>query len=605
MNKKFLLPLLVLAVLFTATTKADADTPYTVTSDDVTFYITISDATCTITNSTGGTTEGTDSYSGDITVPEKLTYSDTEYTVTSIGSYAFYGCTSLESVSLPSTVTSIESYAFYNCTSLTSVSLPSTVTSIGTFAFYSCSSLTSVGDLSSTSLTSIGIFAFYGCSSLTSVSLPSTVTSIGTSAFRECSSLTSVGDLSSTSLTSISSSAFYGCSSLTSVGDLSSTSLTSIGSYAFYGCSSLKSVSLPSTVTSIGPFAFYGCSSLTSVGDLSSTSLTSIGTYTFGGCSSRTSVSLPSTVTSIGQSTFYGCSSLTSISLPSTVTSIGDYAFSGCTGMETVKIYAPSLETYGSNVFATSSSDASLISGLKVCVLPYSLSTYAEGWSGNFSILRPFHDRSIGSSLGATTVCLPYDAAIPDGCTAYKVTGGTVNGTVTLEAAEDSLTADVPYIVELTDGGDVCFYGNNNDTPTEIKAEGAAETDTYTDYIMKGVYTAETVYAPKGSYVLQNQTSYGTAFYYVANADKIKVGQFKGYISLDSDSEESSGAPLSIVYADGEEATGISNAGVAANCGTTSADTNVYNLQGVRVSDSTGSLPKGIYIRGGKKFVVR
>ena len=557
MNKNFLLPLLVLAVLFTATTKADADTPYTVTSDGVTFYITISDATCTITNSTGGTTEGTDSYSGDITVPEKLTYSDTEYTVTSIGSYAFYKCTSLKSVSLPSTVTSI-----------------------GDYAFYGCESLTSVGDLSSTSLTSIGNSTFYGCTSLKSVSLPSTVTSIGTSAF-------------------------YNCTSLTSVGDLSSTSLTSIGAHTFRSCSSLESVSLPSTVTSIGTYAFYGCSALTSVSGLSSTSITSIGAHTFRSCSSLESVSLPSTVTSIDIYAFYGCTSLTSVSLPSSVTSIGNYAFLGCTDMETVKIYAPSLETYGSNVFATSSSDASLISGLKVYVLPYSLSTYAEGWSGNFSILRPFHDRSIGSSLGATTVCLPYDAAIPDGCTAYKVAGGTVNGTVTLEAATDSLIADVPYIVELTDGGDVCFYGNNNDTPTEIKATTAAETDTYTDYVMKGVYTDETVYAPKGSYVLQNQDSYGTAFYYVANADKIKVGQFKGYISLDSDSEESSGAPLSIVYADGEEATGISNAGVAASCGTTSADTNVYNLQGVRVSDSTGSLPKGIYIRGGKKLVVR
>ena len=532
MNKKFLLPLLVLAVLFTATTKADADTPYTVTSDDVTFYITISDATCTITNETNTTSSSAPtSYSGAITVPKTLTYEGTEYTVTSIGSYAFYGCTSLTSISLPS------------------------------------------------SLTSIGDYAFSGCTSLKSVSLPSTVTSIGTSAF-------------------------YNCTLLTSVGDLSSTSLTSIGAHTFRSCSSLKSVSLPSTVTSIGAYAFYGCTALTSVSGLSSTSITSIGAQTFRSCSSLESVSLPSTVTSIDIYAFSGCSALTSVSLPSSVTSIGNYAFSGCTGMETVKIYAPSLETYGSNVFATSSSDASLISGLKVCVLPYSLSTYAEGWSGNFSILRPFHDRSIGSSLGATTVCLPYDAAIPDGCTAYKVTGGTVNGTVTLEAATDSLIADVPYIVELTDGGDVCFYGNNNDTPTEIKAEGAAETDTYTDYVMKGVYTDETVYAPKGSYVLQNQTSYGTAFYYVANADKIKVGQFKGYISLDSD-EESSDAPLSIVYADGEETTGISNAGITTSCGSATTDTNVYNLQGVRVSDSTGSLPKGIYIRGGKKFVVR
>ena len=82
------------------------------------------------------------------------------------------------------TVTSIGSYAFYSCSALTSVSLP-VATSIGSNAFYSCSALTSV---SLPAVTSIGDYAFYRCSALTSVSLP-VATSIGGGAFNSCSKL--------------------------------------------------------------------------------------------------------------------------------------------------------------------------------------------------------------------------------------------------------------------------------------------------------------------------------------------------------------------------------------------------------------------------------
>ena len=62
--------------------------------------------------------------------------------VTSVGKLAFYGCTALESVTLPNSLTSIGDYAFCGCTALESVTIPSSVKSIGDYAFYNCSGST-------------------------------------------------------------------------------------------------------------------------------------------------------------------------------------------------------------------------------------------------------------------------------------------------------------------------------------------------------------------------------------------------------------------------------------------------------------------------------
>ena len=87
--------------------------------------------------------------------------------VTSIGSYAFRGCTGLASISIPASVTSIEDFAFYGCTSLASISIPASVTTIGGSAFYGCTGLTSI--TIPASVTSIGWDALWGCSSLTDI----------------------------------------------------------------------------------------------------------------------------------------------------------------------------------------------------------------------------------------------------------------------------------------------------------------------------------------------------------------------------------------------------------------------------------------------------
>ena len=251
--------------------------------------------------------------------------------VISIGNSAFEGCSSLTSITIPDSVTSIEWNVFSNCINLTSITIPDSITRIEGYSFKNCSSLTSI--TIPDSVTSIGYEAFCGCSSLTSITIPNSVTGIGGAAFKYCSSLTSI--TIPDSVTYIGSAhAFHGCSSLTSI--TIPDSVTSIGDWAFEGCSSLTSITIPESVTSIGYSAFYGCSSLTSIAI--PCSVTSIDERTFWGCSSLTSLTIPDSVTSIGLGAFVHCSSLTIITIPDSVTSIRDWVFEYCNNLTSITI---------------------------------------------------------------------------------------------------------------------------------------------------------------------------------------------------------------------------------------------------------------------------
>ena len=156
-------------------------------------YYTITDATNkTVAVTYKGYSYGaySDEYSDSVVIPESVTYNSSTYSVTSIGNYAFYDCTSLTSVVIGNSVTSIGERAFYYCSGLASIEIPNSVTSIGNYAFAYCSGLTSV--VIGNSVTSIGSSAFSGCTGITSIEIPNSVTSIGNYAFSACSGLTSI-----------------------------------------------------------------------------------------------------------------------------------------------------------------------------------------------------------------------------------------------------------------------------------------------------------------------------------------------------------------------------------------------------------------------------
>ena len=302
MKKIIKLSLLLLALLLPATATADD-----IEVDGIYYYIDGNQATVIGAYDIN--------YSGNVTIPETVTYNGTTYSVTAIGNDAFNDCDWLTSIDIPNSVTSIGYGAFADCSGLTSVIIPNSITTIGDDAFKYCSGLTSA--TIPNSVTEIGSSAFYSCSGLTSVNVASDNTK-----YDSRNNCNAIIETSSNSL-------IVGC-----MNTMIPNSVTSIGDEAFAGCSGLTSVNIPYSVTAIGNDAFYCCNGLTSVNI--GNSVTSIGALAFYGCSGLTSVDIPNSVTAIGRYAFSNCRALTSVTIGNSVTSIGAWAFYACDNIQTI-----------------------------------------------------------------------------------------------------------------------------------------------------------------------------------------------------------------------------------------------------------------------------
>ena len=336
-------------------------------------------------------------YSGSVTIPETVTYNGTTYSVTSIGSSAFYGCSGLTSITIPNSVTSIGQYAFEGCKTLTSVTIPNSITSIGEGAFWDCSALTSV--TIPNSVTSIGEGAFGGTNLTSFICYSPSLTSFGTylntqplldtivapaalfdieeadwasapkhvryarviagelteNAFgvihRSYKTL-KVLDLEAATNTSIADEAFKGCYNLDSL--YLPSNLTYIPYMAIADCKSLKSIIIPATVEEIDNSAFENCRCLQSIifegsasaqgpahyAAASGSSLWRIGSWAFYNCHQLQELTIPEGVTEIGDAAFYGCTYLEDMVLPSTIQAIGDNGFALCEKLQKIHVKA-------------------------------------------------------------------------------------------------------------------------------------------------------------------------------------------------------------------------------------------------------------------------
>jgi hypothetical protein len=286
------------------------------------------------------------SYSGDLVIPEFIKYNGDNYSVISIGNYAFEGCSGLTSITIPNSVTTIGESAFNQCIGLTSITIPNGVTCIGKYAF--CwTGLTSITIPSS--VTTIDSFAFNNCIKLTQISILNSVTIIGEYAFHN----TAWYDNQSDGVVYVGTIAYmYKGTMPSNASVILKEGTTGIAGAAFGEdrFKDLASITIPSSVNFIGGSAFHGCTGLKKVEfasidqlcNINFVSITSNPLYyahnLFINGKKIKSIEIPNSVTGIRNYTFTGCSELTSITIPNSVTSIGDYAFVGCSNVETVTV---------------------------------------------------------------------------------------------------------------------------------------------------------------------------------------------------------------------------------------------------------------------------
>lgn len=306
--------------------------------------------------------------------------------VSKIGAHAFYGCSNVESITVPfigdqnhdildayqyplgwlfgenrfdncdlivqyyyktplsvsNYATSTEYHSYYIPKSLKSITLTNCQT-IGQGTFYHCWMIKEI--CIATSIVDIGHEAFEGCKSLSDINLPNSVASIGSYAFRNCSSLTEI--TVPVSVQNLWEGTFKGCKNLRkiTIPFVGETRTESISTLQFplgylFGCEPYENANAveqkyyeaKGVVTST---IYYIPDSLQSV---TVTDCKYLPYGAFYGCTKLEEISLPDGLLQVGGYAFYNCRNLTEIIIPETVNTMGYSIFNGCSSLQKISI---------------------------------------------------------------------------------------------------------------------------------------------------------------------------------------------------------------------------------------------------------------------------
>ena len=286
----------------------------------------------------------------------------------------------------------------------------SCITSIGAYAFNGCTSLTNI-NLSPT-LTTIGIQAFYNCTPLSGITLPSSLTTIGGNAFSGCTSL-EIADLSLPNLISLGQNAFYGVSirKITNLGKITSLPNADNSTQNFGNKDILEEIVLPETITYIPGSSFNGYSNLKKI---NTENIEKIGGYTFANALDGVALRMSKLSTIEGNQLFYnsgvtildfrgstftdtkdsfaqGATNLHIVYLPDTLTSMGYGCFLNCTSLVTLICNATTPPTLGSKVL----NNTPIASKKGTIYVPdASVDAYkaATNWSTYADIIKPLSE---------------------------------------------------------------------------------------------------------------------------------------------------------------------------------------------------------------------
>lgn len=332
------------------------------------------------------------SYSGNIVIPDEVIINDKSYQVTSIGDQAFYSCFNLTGIELPASLISVGSQAFYGCTNLDRIKVHGEIPfTFGNSTFFfdraraiivpesavetyckaegwsdNAKYITSEERMTK----SIEVTASNSGSSVRSsigddwvgyvvdLKIKGTINSYDIIVLNQKMPILHNLDLSEAQIVACDY-PYY---------DNYRTADNRLSDYLFYEHPSLRHIILPNEVTGeMGTYVFAFCRNLKSV--VLSNGLNSIGGKAFSKTSSLKSIVIPNGVTTIGvyafdSSQYEPSSGLQEIVLPESLVKIGDYAFNG-TKLNNV-VLPPKLETIGQGAFGnTLLSEIRLPSSLK------------------------------------------------------------------------------------------------------------------------------------------------------------------------------------------------------------------------------------------------
>ena len=530
----------------------------------------------------------------------------------------------IKTVVIENGVTSIGDNAFFECQNMVSVTIPNSVTVIGIQAFYHCTSLASIKFPKF--LRTIQIEALSGCSCLTSITIPKSVQYIKEASFSHCSGLVSIeveeGNKKYDSrnncnaiIETSSNSLIVGCSNT-----IIPNSITSIGASAFSGCTRLASVIIPNSVTNLGDDAFAYCKGLTSI-------------------------TIPKSINIIGDEAFYGCINLkeatiftnNSLEIGTSVFgdenfAFGDWWYSSSCLLKKILMYGETLPAITKNDFINDKS----IYWKTILAVPsalYNEYCSTNPWNNFSKIVKndatdltddegfynglQLNERNASYTRNFTNTAwqalyipfsLKYDDWKDDFEIAYingvrqldKDDNGTIDETImdVIKIKSGSTTPNMPYLIKAKTTGEKTFSVNNA-TLYAAEENSLDCSTTIAKYTFIGTYSS-----------IHSETMIANGYYAMGGGDLIQsdgsndLKPYRWYMKVESrnPSYNVSNAAKSItinVIGDEEEemTTGVKELRISND------ELPIYDINGRMVSDKT--LKPGLYIKNGKKFVVK
>lgn len=232
-----------------------------------------------------------------ITIPSQIDWDGASYNVTVIGQNAFRDNTTITSINIPKGVLEIDNYAFYGCSVLSSVKLP-TNCQLGKYIFYECDSLNEISIPEGTT----SIYDTYPLDDDKEVDQKNDGACLAGDAIEKITFESGVTKVPS-----------HLCEGLTQLKTIEWGNVASLGYHSFNRCESLTTIELPEKITTLPRLAFGGCKALTSV--TIKGKLTYLGEMAFNNCSkmSKFTLKYPEELKTVYKDVFANCSELTEL----------------------------------------------------------------------------------------------------------------------------------------------------------------------------------------------------------------------------------------------------------------------------------------------------